>query len=55
MTTHSPLTPQDEVAILRKNVADLQEQLATAYIRIDQLLMENNYRNSSERVEYITK
>ena len=51
----SILTPEAEIQILRNNVAELQEQLQASYVRIDQLLMENNYRNSMERVEYITK
>lgn len=49
------LTPQSEIEILRKNIADMQEQLQTAYRRIDQLLIEKSYSNSSERLEIITK
>lgn len=49
------LTPQSELEILRRNVADLQEQLQTAYRRIDQLLIEKSYSYPQERLEIITK
>lgn len=49
------LTPESEIEILRRNVADLQEQLHNAHMRIQQLLMENNYHYQSEILEYITK
>lgn len=49
------LTPQSELEILRKNVFDLQEQLQTAYRRIDQLLIEKSYSYPQETLTYITK
>ena len=45
---------QQENEILRKNVADLQEQVHNGYMRII-ALGENKFANPEERLQIITK